>query len=526
MRFRFGDHLLDPERRELHRGGLPVTLEPRVFDLLVHLIRHRDRVVSKDELIETVWGGRIVSDAAIDTRIKAARRAVGDNGAAQAVIRTFARKGVRFVAEATVEVTSYLERSIAQDVQSQTDAGDPGAPFLALPDKPSIAVLPFANISGDPEQEYFADGMVEEIITALSRIRWLFVIARNSSFTYKNQVVDIRRVGRDLGVRYVLEGSVRKGGDRIRITAQLIEAETGTHLWADRFDGQMADVFALQDDVATSVAGVIEPRLQAAEVTRSGRPPTTDLTAYDLYLRALANFPWTDKEQIFRALKLFDEALVRDPNYGPALSWAAVCRDRMLIDGYTDDHEESRREALAFANRALATASADPGVLANVALVLGDLGRDDIGAAIALIDRSVGLNPSSARGWFISGLLRVFAGECDAAIRCIEMSMRLAPRDPVGVPIYVMRLALFFNRQFELAAEQLRLSALSYPGWPLPYRALAACYAQAGRLPEAREIIARLRAFGPVDAHDVDRYRRAEDRELYVGGLRKAELAD
>jgi TolB-like protein len=526
MRFQFGDHVLDPERRELSRGGEPVSVEPQVFDLLLHLIRHRDRVVSKDELIATVWKGRIVSESAIDSRIKAARRAVSDNGAEQSVIRTFPRIGVRFIADATENVAPGPERPVAECVQHQVGAAGPGSPPLALPDKPSIAVLSFANLSGDPEQEYFADGMVEEIITALSRIRWLFVIARNSSFAYKNQAVDVRQIGRDLGVRYVLEGSVRKAGDRVRITAQLIEAETGAHLWADRFDGQLADVFALQDNVATSVAGVIEPRLQAAEVTRSGRRPTTNLTAYDLYLRALANFPWTDKEQIFRASNLFDEALACDPNYGPALSWAAVCRGRMLIDGYTEDREASRRAALAFADRALSAASSDPGVLANVALVLGDVGREDISAAIALIDRALSLNPSSARGWFISGLLRVFAGECDAAIGCIEMSMRLAPRDPVGVPIYVMGLALFFSRQFETAAEKLRLAARSYPGWPLPYRALAACYAQAGRIPEARDIIRQLHAFGPVDAHDVDRYRRAEDRELYLGGLSKAGAAD
>jgi TolB-like protein len=260
--FRFGDHALDTERRELHRGTDLVPVEPQVFDLLVYLVRNRGRVVSKNDLIDGVWGGRIVSDSALTTRLNAARKAVNDSGASQRVIRTLARKGVRFIAEVT------------EDGALKATAAAP-EPSLPLPDKPSIAVLPFANLSGDLEQEYFADGMVEEIITALSRIPRLFVIDRNSSFTYKGQVIDVKRVGRDLGVRYVLEGSVRRVGGRVRITAQLIDATNGAHLWADRFDGLLEDVFELQDNVAASVAGIIEPALQAAEAARSATRPTT-----------------------------------------------------------------------------------------------------------------------------------------------------------------------------------------------------------------------------------------------------------
>ena len=265
----FGEHRLDIERRELRHRAELVDVEPKVFDLLAFLVLHRDRVVSKDDLLQAVWDGRIVSESALTTRLNAARRALGDNGAAQRLIRTFTRKGVRFVGKVT-------------------EMPEPAAPAAA--DQPSIAVLPFRNISGDPEQEYFVDGMVEEIITALSRIRWLFVIAGNSSFTYKGQAVEVKRVGRELGVRYVLEGSVRKGGNRVRITGQLIDAATGAHLWADHFDGSLEDVFDLQDRVASSVAGVIEPVLQAIETARSATRPTSDLTAYDLYLRAYAMF--------------------------------------------------------------------------------------------------------------------------------------------------------------------------------------------------------------------------------------------
>src|SRR5262249_22885906 len=217
----------------------------------------------------------------------------------------------------------------------------------------------------DPEQEYFADGMVEEIITALSRIRWLFVIARNSSFTYKGQAVDVKRVGQELGVRYVLEGSVRKAAGRVRITAQLIDATSGAHLWADRFDGSLEDVFDLQDEVARSVAGVIEPALQAAEIARSSTRSTNDLTAYDLYLRALAAFFPVTEEGVIEAQRLLEQAILIDPHYAPALSWAAHCHLRLLIEGWVEASETSRDKAVDLARRALQLVEHDPCVLTN-----------------------------------------------------------------------------------------------------------------------------------------------------------------
>ena len=397
------------------------------------------------------------------------------------------------------------------------------SPVLPLPDKPSIAVLPFANMSGDAEQEYFVDGMVEEIITALSRIRSLFVIARNSTLTFKGKAADVIQVARELGVRYVLEGSVRKAGNRVRITGQLIDATTGAHLWADHFDGSLEDVFELQDKVAISVAGVIEPALQAAEIRRSSDRPTSDLTAYDLYLRALANWPWTAREQMAKALDLFEQAIARDPHFAPALAHAAVCHARRRLDGYTEDPQTTQRQAARLAEQALALAGDDPGVLANVALVLGDDGDAEISSAIGLIDRSLALNPSSARACFISGMLRVMAGEYDKAIEHSQTCLRLGPRGPVGVPLYVMGLAHFFSHRFSEAADQLALSVRAYPGWPLPLRALAACYAHMGRLEDALAVIEQLRAVGPVMASpEINRYRRAEDRELLSSGLRLA----
>src|SRR5437016_1447840 len=288
-------------------------------------------------------------------------------------------------------------------------------------------------MSGDPEQEYFVDGMVEEIITALSRIRWRFVLARNSSFTYKGQAVDVKQVGRELGVRYVLEGSVRKAGGRVRITGQLIDAISGAHLWADRFDGSLEDVFDLQDKVAASVAGVIEPTLQAAETARSAGRPTEDLTAYDLYLRGYATF-LSPARQIPEALRLMEQAIERDPGYGPALAYAAVCCFRLLLDGSSDDRAADRLKGVDFARRALQVAGDDPVILANAGEALAHFG-EDIDAMMALVDRALALNPSYARGWHIRGVLRVWAGQPDMAIEDFEAALRLSPRTRVGLSL-------------------------------------------------------------------------------------------
>jgi TolB-like protein/class 3 adenylate cyclase len=399
--------------------------------------------------------------------------------------------------------------------------GAAGPAALPLPDKPSIAVLPFQNISGDPEQEYFADGMVEEIITALSRIRWLFVIARNSSFTYKGQAVDVKQVGRELGVRYVLEGSVRKAGNRVRITGQLIDAETGTHLWADRFDGLIEDVFELQDKIALGVAGVIEPALRAAETARSAARPTSDLSAYDLYLRALAAYFPRTKERVFEALRLLGQAIAIDPRYGPALAWAAICHLRLNSDGWAEAPETTRGRGMDLARQALQVGEDDPGVLANTAFVLANFG-EDIGAMIGLVDRALALNPSFARGWYVSGGLRLFAGEHDRAIEHVETSLRLSPRERMGAPLFVIGAAYFFKHQFDEAASKLLLAIQDHPSSPPPHRALAACYAQMGRLDEARAIIARLRAITPQIVPSDLPWRNPEDRELLLSGLRLA----
>ena len=481
----------------------PVALGSRAFELLLLLAEKHGEIVSKDTIMEAVWPGQAVEESNLTVQVSALRRVLDKEGQ-RSLIQNIPGRGYRFTPSVTPSIAT----------PSPTDANPP------LPDKPSIAVLPFTNMSGDPEQEYFADGMVEDIITALSRIRWLFVIARNSSFTYKGQTVDVKRVGRELGVRYVLEGSVRRAVRRVRITAQLIEAGTGAHLWADRFDGSLEDVFDLQEKVATSIAGVIEPTLEAAETARSGARPTADLTAYDLYLRAHA-MVMSSTRHMPGALHLMEQAIARDPHYGPALAWAAFCCFRLVLDGQSDDETADRRKGIDFARRALEVADDDAGTLANAAFALAYFG-EDIGAMIAMVDHALALNPSFARGWHISGVLRMWAGQLNLGVERVAASLRLSPRARVADWAFVTGYASFAGRCFDEAVAHLLLATQQDPSYPHPYRVLAACYAHMGRLDDAHETIVRLSAIAPVIADDAHYLRNPEHRELLLSGLRLA----
>ena len=401
-----------------------------------------------------------------------------------------------------------------------TRADRPALAPTEAADGPSIAVLPFQNMSGDPEQEYFVDGMVEEITTALTRIRWLSVAARNSSFVYKGPSVDVQRVGRELGVRYVLEGSIRKAGDRVRITAQLVDAATGAHLWADRFDGSLDDVFELQDKVASNVAGVIEPALQTAEMARSANRPTADLTAYDLYMRAYA-LVWSSSWQIPEALRLMEQAIERDPHYGPALAWAAGCVQRLIHDQRSEDPVADARKGVAYARRALEVAGDDPVIITNAAMALAALG-EDIDAMAALVDRALALNPNFARGWHVSAVVRNWAGQSDIAIAHAETALRLSPRARVGLSSFTIGAAHFFQRRFAEAETKLRLAIQQDEGLPAPYQFLAACYAHMGRMDDAREIVRRLRGICDFAIPDGAIWRDPAQRALYLSGLRMA----
>ena len=362
---------------------------------------------------------------------------------------------------------------------------DPGKP-LSLPDKPSIAVLPFQNMSGDPEQEYFADGIVEDIITALSRVKWFFVIARNSSFTYKGRAVDIRQVGRELGVRYVLEGSIRKSGNRVRITGQLIEAATGNHVWADRFEGSLEDVFELQDKITETVVGAIEPSLQMAEIRRSSFKPTNSLDAYDLYLRALSHPNAQTRESLDVALRLLDQAIAVDPDYAFAKAFAAYTYCFRWSQGWATADDISKGGLLAL--EALVSSRDEPTTIAFAAHALAWLTRD-YDTALAAMDRAILLNPNSAPILMRSAMLRHWVSDADRAIDEFSRSIRLSPADSeIGYAFTGLATALLIKGDYERGLEYARRSAREMPRWVPAWHVVVAASVKTDRLQEAQEV--------------------------------------
>jgi adenylate cyclase len=375
-------------------------------------------------------------------------------------------------------------------------AKSPSAPALPLPDKPSIAaVLPFANMSGDPEQEYFADGMVEEIITALSRIRWLFVIARNSSFTYKGRAVDVKQVSRELGVRYVLEGSVRKGGNRVRITAQLIDATNGAHLWADRFDGLLEDVFELQDKVAISVAGVIEPTLRQTEIERARRKRPDSLDAYDLYLRALPCAVAAMPEDADRALLLLDKAIELEPDFAAAHAMIAFCHEQRYLRGGMQ--EETRNAALRHARQAIAAGGDDAMALATAGFVIAVAGRD-FETAITAFERSFALSSLSALSLSFSSIVRAWKGDDAIAVEQANRALLLSPVDPwIYMPYIGLAYAHFAARRFEETVAAASLATQSNPRFSVPQILHAAALGCLDRSEDAKTVVQRLLELQP-----------------------------
>ena len=430
MRYSFEKFLLDTGTRELRRDRELLSVEPKVFDLLSYLIVNRERVVSKDDLIAGVWNGRIVSDGALTTCLNAARTAIGDSGEDQRLIKTLPRKGFRFVG-AVCEGDRPSGPAIVSDGHVESSK-----PVLALPDRPSIAVLPFENMSGDPEQEYFADGMVEEIITALSRFKWLFVIARNSSFTFKGRAVDIKEVGRKLGVRYVLEGSVRKASGKVRIAGQLIDGVTGAHIWADRFERDLTDIFALQDEVTVAVVSAIEPKLLQTEIAIATRRRPESLTAYDFYLRAMQQYYPATREGLAEAIRLARRALELDPRFGLAAALAGHLHMNNVTAGYAIDPQFDRNEAVRLLHLALSLDDDDPETLAR-ASVTSTFMIGDSESEIEMADRAVALNPNSFTAWHARGWVYQKAGQPEEAVRSFERAIRVNPLDPTLHRVFV-----------------------------------------------------------------------------------------
>jgi TolB-like protein/Tfp pilus assembly protein PilF len=485
MLYFFDDCVLDTERRELLRGGAGVALEPQVFDLIAFLIRERARVVSRDDLLGAVWQGRIVSESTLNSRINAARAAIGDDGTAQRLIRTLARKGVRFVGDVR-------EEAARPPAEARPAAAEPAAP-----ENPSIAVLPFTNMSGDAETDYFADGMAEEIITALARCGGILVIARNSSFTYKGKAVDVRQVGRELGVGYVLEGSVSRGGGRVRVTAQLIETAGGTHLWADRFDGDLAELFALQDRIAETAAAVIEPRMRYAEADRARRQPPRHFDAYDLWLRALAHASEFTQEGMQAAHDCLDRALAIDPAFAPAMASAAFYHAHCSFQGWVDDPDGRRERALRLAYDSVAVAKNDSNVLWQAAFAIWTLDQNGPRAR-ELFDRSLAANPNSAMALAMAGWAEAASGNPARGRALLERSQRLNPRHSRDWFVWAaMAITCLMEGDYAAAADWAEKALAQNRRFGVALRALAVALVNTGHLERARRIVDEARAADP-----------------------------
>lgn len=520
----FDDCVLDLDRRELLRASQVIATAPQVFDLLVYLAQNREHVVSRDDLINAIWTGRIVSESTLASHINAVRKAVGDNGQQQSVIRTVARKGFRFVAD--VKSLDGVDLSGPESAPSvQAFASAP-----ALPAKPSIAVLPFVNLSGDEEQDYLADGVVGDIIAALSQYRWLFVVARNSSFTYKARTVDVKQVGRELGVRYVLEGSWRKAKNRVRITAQLIDATTGAHHWAGRFEGVLGDIFELQDQITESVVGAIAPQLERAEIERARHKPTESLDAYDYYLRAMAQLHQGTQASIDQALPLFHKAIAFDPDFASAYAMAAWCYCWRKVNRWMTDCPREIAEGVRLARRAVELDKGDAVALTRSGHALAHL-AGDLQGGIALLDKALILNPNLAAAWFLGAFLRLWHGETDAAIEYFTHAMRLSPLDPELYRMQAgMAAAHLFLGRIDLASSWAEKAFRDLPSFLLVAVVLAASHALAGRKAEAQRAMDHLRKLDPdlrlSNLTDWLPILRPENLATLVDGLRKAGLPE
>jgi adenylate cyclase len=525
--FLFEDYAFDTDRRELRHGDVAVSVEPQVFDLLAYLIKNRDRVASKDDLVAAIWGGRIVSESTLATRINAARGAIGDSGAEQRLIKTLARKGLRFVGDVREEA----KPEEVAPIGAGHPAGRKPELELSLPDKPSIAVLPFANLSGDPQQDYFSDGITEDIITELSRFSELLVIARNSTFQFKGKAADIRQVGRELGARYVLEGSVRRSGCRIRITAQLIDAMTGANRWAERYDRELHDVFAVQDEVARAIVAILAALVNRAEIDRALLKPPAVWEAYEYYLRGAEAYSLHSTRRtpasLYGARRLLEQSLAIDPDYARACAMLS----ETYVYGYVEPLDRDYVNPAAL-DRALELAEAAVNLDARLPQAHAQLGhvlvfkrRHD--AAIAAFERAFALNPNFIDNRFAFALS--CAGEHTRAIEVLEANIRLDPFQPVIFSLGAMGMANYMLKRYD-AVRLLRECASRLPNLQACHVFLASAYAQSGQLEEASAAAAEVLRINPNFTIERWRclavYKNPEDAEHRIDGLRKAGLPE
>ncbi len=524
MQFVFDNHTLDTDRRELRRGAEPIAVEPQVFDLLVYLVRNCDRVVSKDDLVASIWGGRIVSESTLTSRINAARKAVGDSGKNQQIIRTISRRGLRFVGAVRAQPDNHDPAPAEVPVLEEIHA--PPRAALPLPDRPAIAVLPFTNMSDDPEQEYFSDGISEDLITALSKLRWFFVVARNSSFTYKGKAVHLKQIADELGVGYVVEGSVRKGGDRVRITVQLNDVVTGSHIWAERYDRDLADVFAVQDEITEAIVAAIEPQIYAAENFRARRKPPNSLDAWGLVMRALSHYWRVTRQDNIAAQALLEKAIAIDPNYGQAFGVLATSHSFCAHMGW-----EEMATTVPIAERAALAAvgadSEDP--WAHHAMAGVHLARRRFDDSLSEFELALRLNPnfSLAQGYY--GLALAYCARWEEAHAAARRALRLSPRDPLSAIYYgVAAYARFGSCNYEEAMRLSREAIRQRGDFVGALRVLTAAAGMAGQAEVARLALQELRRAQPNVslawiANQMP-WRYTADCDHYLQGLRGAGL--
>lgn len=510
----FDGFTLDPDRRSLERDGHRLTLRPQAMEVLCYLARNPGRPVSKEELFQEVWPGIAVTDDSLVQCIGDIRHVLEDTD--HRIVKTVPRRGYLFAGAIRPDAP---HRHASRTVGPHAEA--PAPPQL---DRPSIAILPFANLSGDPEQEYFSDGIVEDITTALSRNRAFFVIARNSSFTYKGRGIDIKQAARELGVRYVLEGSVRHSAGRLRVTAQLIEAASGHHLWADRFDGDMTDIFDMQDRIVTRIVGAIAPRVEKAEIDRVKYAATDDLAAYDLYLRGLACWNRWTKEENAQALQYFYAAIAKDRDYSTPYGLAASCHFFAKVNSWESNFDE--KEIARLVDTAADLGAEDPVALAWAGHVHAFFFKD-VARALWLINRALELDINLATAWQRSGWVRGYAGDADGAIESLNHAMRLDPLDPRAFLTHTaMAFAHFIAGRDDEAAEWAATALRLKPNWHPALRMALASNGMRGRIDEAKRVLqAYLRTDPAVSVAKISGFYpfgRDVDRQRLVEGLRKA----
>jgi TolB-like protein/cytochrome c-type biogenesis protein CcmH/NrfG len=523
VQYVFAGHVLDPDRRELARGSMRIPVEPQVFDVLMCLVQNSDRVISKDDLIASVWSGRIVSDSTLTSRINAARRAIGDSGEEQSLIRTVSRRGFRFVGAVSTRDGSGPTVNTAGQ---QRGNGDAPAFAFPLPDRPAIAVLPFTNMTGDPGQEYFSDGVSEDIITALSKLRWFFVIARNSSFIYKREAVLLREVAEELGVRYVVEGSVRRSGNRVRITAQLNDVASGSHIWAERYDRELADVFAVQDEITEAIIAAIEPQLYAAETFRSHRKAPDSLDAWDLVIRALSHYWRVTRQDNVVAQALLEKAVALDPNYGQAHGLLAASHTFTAHMGWSD-----MASVISIAERAAHSAIIcdNEDSWAHYALGCAYLFSRRFDDSLAGFESALRLNPNSAMAQAYHGLTLAYCGRWEDGDAAARRALRLSPHDPFSAIYYgIASYCQYAGRNYAEAMRLAREGIRQRNDFVGAHRVLTAAAGMTGQQGVASAALTELRRVQPnISLAWIEKsmpMQHRADLNHYVDGFRRAGL--